>query len=359
MLSPQPFDQATLTMLELELPKNDLLTAICNVNPGSQNNQSGALRIRIKNFLAALDAPDSLKNTIMEDLSSAQKQTKTRAYYLWDDHGHIKSKVIDSHLELPEMAHFGAPDLEPWYFGIETSPLTAIALVDREWRRLLTVRFGEIEEQKDHHLESDKSSVLGRDTDNHQRERHDDQVAWRPFIEQILDLHQTSAFERLLIAGPPEVRSSLLEQLPKVLSVVGEFVAEGDATPAHILEAAQAALQKANHAASETALANVLERGVRGSETTLTALQEGRVYKLLVSGDGSGTPVWRDDQGYIFATYPAQGISPLTGSGVEGTNLRQVLGQLRQRFGLKVLFLYDDLAVRLETESGGLGGLLH
>ncbi len=360
MLSPQPFDQNTLAMLELELPKNDLLTAICNVNPGSQDNQSGALRIRIKNFLAALDAPDALKDAIIEDLSLAQKQTKTRAYYLWDEHGHTKSMIIDSQLELPEMAHFGAPDLEPWHFGVQANPATAIILVDREWRRLFTVRLGEIQELHDQ-LDSDKTSVLGRDTDKNQRQEHDDQVFWRDLIEQVLDVHRTVGFEQLLIAGPVEVRSTLLEQLPKVLSamLVGEFVVQGDATPAHVLEAAQEALQKAQHTAGEAALEKVLERGVRGTEETLTALQEGRVYELLVSGDGAAVPVWRDAQGYVFATYPAQGISPLTGLGVEGTNLRLVLSELRQRFGLRVHFLHHDLALRLETELGGMGGLLH
>ncbi len=360
MLSPQPFDQNTLTMLESELPKNDLLTVVCCVNPANAINQGGALRIRIKNFLATLDAPDKLKNAVMDDLTLAQKQTKTRAYYLWDEHGHIQSKTIDAELELPEVASFGAPDLEPLHFGLEANPLTAIVLVDREWRRLLTVRLGEIQELHSP-LEADKTSVLGRDTDKNQREVHDDQVFWRDLIERVLDLQRTDGFEQLLIAGPPEVRSGLLEQLPKSLStmLVGEFVVQGDATPAHILEAAQATLQEASHTAGETALGKVLERGVQGLENTLTALQEGRVYELLVSGNGSGVPVWRDTQGYVFATYPAQGISPLTGLGVEGTDLRQVLGELRQRFGLKVHFLHDDLALRLETEIGGLGGLLH
>jgi hypothetical protein len=357
----QKLDQDTLSALTLELPKNGVLTAVCYVNPGSQINQGAALRIRMKNALGELELPDALKNAVMADLSAAQTQTRTRIYYLWDEHGHVKSQVVDVQLKLPEVVRFGVPDFEPLRFGLESNPLTAIVLIDREWRRLFTVSLGEIHELHDPEVDADKSGVLGRETDNNQREQHDDQVFWRKLIDRMTQLHQQVGFGQLLIAGPPEVRSSFLEQLPSGLQhlLVGEFIVLGDATPAHVLEAAQETLEQATHNTGTKLLADVLAHGLRGSETTLAAVQEGRVYELLVSGDASGIPVWRDTQGYVFATYPAQGISPLTGLGVEGMVLRDVLSDLRERFGLRIHFLQNDLATRLETEMGGMGGLPH
>jgi hypothetical protein len=361
MLESQKLDQDTIGALTLEVPKTGVLTAVCNVNPGSQVNQGAALRIRIKNALSQLELPDVLKNAVMDDLSAAQTQTRTRIYYLWDEHGHLKSRMVDVQLELPEVMRFGKPDFEPLRVGLESTPLTAIVLIDREWRRLFTVHLGEIHELHDPEIEADKTGVLGRDTDKNQREQHDDQVFWRKLIDRITQLHQQVGFVQLLIAGPPEVRSSFLEQLPSVLQdlLVGQFIVLGDATPAHVLEAAQESLEEATHNTGTKLLADVLAHGLRGSETTLTAVQEGRVYELLVAGDASGIPVWRDTQGYIFTTYPAQGISPLTGLGVEGMVLRDVLPDLRERFGLRVHFLQNDLATRLETEMGGMGGLPH
>ena len=363
MLESQKLDQETIKALTLELPQTEVLTAVCHVNPGSQVNQGAALRIRIKNALNELEVSDALRDAVMDDLSLAQTQTRTRVYYLWDEHGHVKSRMIDVQLELPEVVRFGLPDFEPLHFALETNPVTAIVLVDREWRRLFTVDLGEIHELHgtEDTLEHDKSGALGRDTDKSQREQHDDQVFWRKLIDQIIHLHQAVGFTQLLLAGTPEARSSLLEQMPVVLQqlVAGEFIVLGDATPADVLEAAQITLELAKHNSGTALLENVLEHGIKGSETTLKAVQEGRVYELLVSGDASGIPVWRDAQGYIFTTYPAQGISPLTGLGVEGMVLRDALPELRERFGLQVHFLHGELAKRLETEMGGLAGLAH
>jgi hypothetical protein len=163
----------------------------------------------------------------------------------------------------------------------------------------------------------------------------------------------------LLIAGPPELRESLKAELTADLTgtLVGEFKVPGDASAAHVLEAAQMALETATGNANEAALANVRERGVSGAEMTLTAVQEGSVYEILVSGDGSSTPVWRDAQGYVFGVYPNQGISTLTGGAVEGKQLRDVIGGLRENFGLRVRFLQGEMGRQLETEMGGLAGL--
>jgi hypothetical protein len=55
--------------------------------------------------------------------------------------------------------------------------------------------------------------------------------------------------------------------------------------------------------------------------------------------------------------YPDQGISPLTGTGVEEKTLRDVIGDLRVRFGLKVRFLHGDQVLELEGQMAGLAGV--
>ena len=363
MLTAQRLNEETLATLSSELPKDRVLTAICDVNPASVINQGGALRIRIKNQLAKLELPDalmgSLTSAVLDDLGSAQQATRSRAYFVWDEHGHLQVQTIDVQLELAETMRFGAPDLEPLRMAMLSSPRSLIVLVDHDWGRLFTVRVGEVLEVKDLlGLEGGRRIAARNISDDHYEE-HQDQVFWNVVVEKLTGLRQAGEFDQLLIAGPPELRSSLTAQLSSELTkrLAGSFHAPGDASAAGVLEAAQPALETAERNADIFALGAVRERGVQGPEATLRALQEGNVYELLLAGDGSGVPVWCDTQGYVFAVYPDQGISPLTGAGVEKKTLRDVLADLRERFGLKVRFLHGDQALELEGQMDGLAGL--
>lgn len=354
-----PLGYDTPQVLERELPSNHVLCVTLDVNPGSSANQGGGLRIRAKNLIAQLEAPEELMQVVLDDLDGAERSTRSRAYFLWDEHGHVKQRVVDTQLELPEVARFGAPDLEPLRFALLSSPPSVIVLVDHDWGRLFSVRLGEICELYDLLGLEGGRRVFARNIADDHYEEHQDQVFWNTLVKQLVRLRQSNGFEHLLIAGPPEVGASLTAQLTPDLmaALVGTFHAPGDASAASVLETAQTALETAEHDADQAALEAARERGVRGLEATLTAVQEGGIYELLVAGDGSSLPVWRDEQGYVLGVYPAQGISPLTGLGVEGKHLHEVLGELREHFGLRLRFLRGDLAQQLETEMGGLAGL--
>lgn len=363
-MQPRTLSRDTIALLERDLPKAGVLSVTLNVNPGSSDNHGGALHIRAKNLLRSLEAPDELTSVVLGDLSDARHATRSRTYYLWMEHNHIKGRVIDAQLELPEGARFGAPDLETLHYAIETNPATAIALVDHRAARLFGVQFGEITEL------FKLDNVFERDNDNfhehapqssltNRLEPRADTFFWNALLERMEQLRAAGNLERLLIAGPPEVVSSLTDALSTGLksALAGTFHALGDATPAQVLELAAPALNAAESDASDAAVEAVMNGGTRGAEETLNAVQEGRVFELLVSGDGSSVEVWTDSQGYVYGAYPAQGISPLTGSGVAGMPLREVLGDLRTRFGVRVRFLHGDADARLNGQLGGLAGL--
>jgi hypothetical protein len=358
MLSPQDFNEASVQSLSNELPTENVLSAICVVNPASALNQGGAMRIRIKNLLTELEVSADLSEFVMSDLTEAGHTTRTRAYFVWDEHGHLQRRVVDVQLELPESVSYGAPDFEPLNAVLAANPQTLIVLVDHDWGRMFNVRLSEIRELHDLLSKAGRRDDA-RNIDDNQYVEHQDQVFWNKVVEQLTHLQQSGSLEQLLIAGPPELRESLKAELTPGLTklLVGEFKVPGDASAAQVLEAAQTALETAVSNADEAALEAVRARGVSGAEMTLTAVQEGSVYELLVSGNGAGTPVWRDTQGYVFGAYPSQGISTLTGGAVEGKELRDVIGGLRENFGLKVRFLQGEMGLQLETEMGGLAGL--
>ena len=364
MQTPIPMTFETTAILERDLPKNEVLSVTLNVNPSSSDNQGGALHIRAKNLLRSLEAPTELTSVVLADLSDARQATRSRTYYLWMEHNHLRGRVIDAQMELPEGARFGAPDLETLHYTLEMNPATAIALVDHRAARLFTLQLGQITEvfQLDNTFERDNDNFVGQapeKTLTNRLEPRADTFFWKALLGRMERLHAAGSLERLLIAGPPEVVSSLSDALPSSLKPVlaGTFHAPGDATPAHVLELAAPALQAAEQASGDAAVEAALNGGTHGAEETLNAVQEGRVFELLVEGDGSSLEVWTDAQGYVYGAYPAQGISPLTGAGVAGTTLREVLGDLRTRFGVRVRFLRGDPAMRLIGQLGGLAGL--
>lgn len=380
----------TTSILKQELPANQVLSVVLDVNPASPANQGGNVHTRAKHLMHDLEASDSLTQTVLDDLGEAQHSTRTRLYFLWDEHGHVKHRILDTPLEIPEQASFGAPSLEPLRFALESNPQTVIALIDREWGRLFRIQFGEIIELRrlenvlehsddafrehppqgqvqtkledtDPHHDSGRR-VLSRNTDNDRLEHsleHQDKIFHKSLVKQLVFLHQANPFERLLLAGTTEARVSLKKELPNELEklLCGEFVVLGDASPAVVFEAAKQALVIAEIATENTLLEEARERGVRGLAETLKAVQEGRIYQLLVPGDGSSLNVWRDTEGYVFGEYPEQGQSPLTGWTLEGKSLREVLPELRERFGLRTRFLNGENAQQLESEMGGLAGL--
>ncbi len=393
MQTPTLLDLETLTLLEQDLPKSGVLSVVLDVNPASPLNQGGSLHARAKHLMAALgaaDAADALVQAVLDDLEGAQRTTRTRAYFVWDEHRHVKSRLVDSQLEIPENAEYGAPDLEPLRFSLDSSPRTLIALVDREWGRIFKVHLGSISELRrmenvlergdagfrehsphgpvvadlsdtDPHQDSGRPA-LSRDSDNDRvagREAHQDLKFNKTFVEQLAGLHQSGTFERLIIAGPIEARSSLkAELIPRLESMLlGEFAVAGDASAAHVLETAREVLEAAEAAFEQELMNQVREHGVRGADETLRALQEGRIYQLLVAGDGSSLPIWRDSDGYVFAVYPEQGASPLTGDPVEAHTLREVLPELREKYGVRVQFLRGSSAETLEFEMRGLAGM--
>ena len=389
----------TPEILARELPAALVLSAVLNVNPGSPLNQGGALGIRAKHLLAGSEAPASLAQVFMDDLADAERATRTRVYYLWDDRGHVQSRVLDVQFDLPERARFGSPDFETLHFALESGVQTVIVLVDREWGRIFVAhpgyalelqRFENVMEDDYTFLEHDVGGpvrarlegtdphrdmsrrLLRRDTDNDRlpdKRAQQDLLFHNALIAQLLQLRQTAPFECLLIAGPPEARAELRAELtpglkrllpsrPDERPHAGEFAVAGDATAAAVFEAGKVALELAEQDAEQGLLSEARERGVRGPAGTLQAVQEGRVSQMFVGGDGSELPVWQDETGYVFGVVPEGGVSPLNGQSVRQTSLRGVLPELRERFGLQVRFLKPPLAEVLGGEMGGLAGLL-
>jgi protein required for attachment to host cells len=394
----EPFSTLSVLHLEQILPKQQVLSAVVHVDPHRVENHGSSLLIRTRNALKASNAPERLMQTVLDDLPNARVEGgRTRAYYLWSDHGHIHGQALEIPLALPERVRFGEPDFSALEFALQARPRTAMVLIDREWGRIFEVNLGEIRELKrlenvldgqkfvkrsltenltrndiaradrdrtDPHEDSNRR-LLERNNDNDGLERNlEDQD--RRFINAVAEsLERTwheQHFERLIVGGMLETIPAFRAQLSPELQAVfaGEFHSRGNAPSSQVLETAQLALDQAQESFEKELILKVREHGMRGPVETLEAVQEGRVHHLLVAFDGANIPVWRETgpNPYLFAEYPPQGQSPLSGQAVERVVLRDVLLDLRNRFGLRITMLEGDAAHKLELEMGGMAGLL-
>jgi hypothetical protein len=360
----------TPAVLARDLPPEGVLSLVLNVNPASAVNQGGGLRLRARQLLAASDAPEGLVNSVLNDLESAQRSTRTRLSFLWDEHGHVRQRGVDAQLSLPESAHFGAPDLEPLHGALESSPRVLIVLAGDHWGRLFGIYLGTIRElyRLENVLEPDGTFRVHDRSGNPPSQlsergapQHRDAQQGRRFqqalLAQVQRLRQVGVFEHLLVAGSVRGRADLRAQLDADLerALAGDLPMTSDASAADLLALAGPALARIEQETEAALLGEALERGTVGVEATLQAAQEGRVRQLLMAG--VGVRVWQDTSGSLFAALPDRGRSPLTGGPVEERALRDVLAALRERFGLTVRFLMGPSAERLDAQLGGLAGV--
>ena len=381
-------DHTTPRQLERDLPPTDVLSVVLNVNPASDANQGDNLRLRARALLSTVAAPEVLVQAVMDNLNGAQHATKTRAYFLWEEHRHLRQCFVDAQISLPESVRYGAPDLEPLHYALESDQRVVIALVDREWGRLFSVHLGRIHEllRLENVMEPDDSfrehlakggvhpdlqgtdshqdsgrRLLSRDSDNDHlgdRAAQQDQRFYRALVTRLSQLSQVGAFERLIVAGTERARAGLIQRLTPELTRAcsGEVLARGDASASTLLEEARGALERSEDSAQQALLNEAEESGVYGLSATLKAAQEGRVSELLVEHGGSGQQLWRDESG-VLSSLPPSPASP----GSPDTNhlkLSDVLPQLRQQYGLHVHVISGEQATRLHDQMGGLAGLL-
>ena len=102
-------------------------------------------------------------------------------------------------------------------------------------------------------------------------------------------------------------------------------------------------------------LDQIAEKGLRGLSEVLQALQEGRIYQLVVPRFTQAR-VWRCSQPAFV--YPSQAAAQqLCASEISELGLLQVLPELCAAQGVGLEFVHGEAAERLENDFGGLAGL--
>jgi peptide subunit release factor 1 (eRF1) len=186
-------------------------------------------------------------------------------------------------------------ELEPLQAVLDEFERVAVLLFDAERARLFTIHLGRIEEHAALVDEVPGKQATGDwfalAQTRYARHREDHLLRHaRRAIRALTGLLRRHAFDRLLLAGPPEPLALLRQHLPRPLRarLAGELRLELFASDAEVLATALEAAEEVERQAEAELVRELLEAATSsyaavGLDETLAALSEGRVHLLLVA----------------------------------------------------------------------------
>lgn len=206
----------------------------------------------------------------------------------------------DLQVELPTGLRW-SPQLwvRPLLEVIEDHDRLAVVLIDKHRARILAVDAGGMEQQTEvisdvpnKHATTGTDHIMSqgqmdRDHTNHVQS-HAKRVA-----DELASVIDRMRLTRIVIGGPVEATSVFTGELPKRIQqmIIGTISAPVDANNDRLITELRAVQEKAEHQ-DEAKIVDAMitsamkgERAVLGLSDTLGAIQEGRVYRLVVARD--------------------------------------------------------------------------
>ncbi|MEK6299332.1 MAG: hypothetical protein AABO41_01300 [Acidobacteriota bacterium] len=206
----------------------------------------------------------------------------------------------DLQVGLPTEARWSKkPWLRPLLEVIEDHDRFAVVLIDKHHARILTVDatgvnqvFEVSSDVPSKHSTTGTDHILSqgqmeRDHTNHLK-AHAKRVA-----EELAAITERMKLSRIVIGGPVEATSTFTSELPKRLEqmIIGTISAPVDTNVERLRVELNAIQQKAEHEDETKIVESMItsamkgDRAVLGISETLTAIQEGRVYRMVVARD--------------------------------------------------------------------------
>jgi hypothetical protein len=191
------------------------------------------------------------------------------------------------------------PWVRPLLEVIEEHDYFGVVLIDKQRARILAVDAGGIEEQSEILSEvPNKHATTGTDHiwSQGQMERdHTKHVQWhaKRVADKLESVIDRLKLNRIVIGGPVEATSVFVAELPKRIQqmIIGTISAPMDANHGRLVAELRAVQERAEHD-DETKLVESMitaamkrDRAVLGISDTLEAIQQSRVYRLVIARD--------------------------------------------------------------------------
>lgn len=356
-----------------------VLSVYLNVNPAHPDNQARAYLLRLKEALKELGVSGELAGRIRQFVESERIDYRTLVIFAAPD-GLFETYRLQ--VDLPDAFRWGEPYVAPLQLVLDEYKPYGVALLDAEKIRFLVTSLGQIEESTPARLNpwageasirrtvgwQDVSTAPSRpasrggavaDDFASRMDAHTHQF-YKEAGETVRRVAFGEGIGRLVLAGPHDRVAEFRRALPHELQdrVVAEAHIPTDASEGEILERLEDVRERIEYEHEAEMLAQVRERGVRGLDETLSALQEeNRVYKLLVLWELEGGVRWCENDRLLIRD-AVQEECPYCGQQTRPRPLLEALMELAAARGARVeFFLRGENAGTLREEFGGIAGL--
>ncbi len=203
-------------------------------------------------------------------------------------------------VELPNEARWSQqPWVRPLLEVLEEHDRYVVVLTDKQRARILTVDAGGMEQQAEilsdvpnKHMTTGTDHILSQT----QMERdHTQHVKWhvKRVADEVTAIIDRSKISRLVIGGPVEATSALAGELPKRIQqmVIGTISTPLDASYERLVNEMKEVQQRAEQEDETKMVESMItaamkgDRAVLGISDVMLAIQEGRVYRMIVARD--------------------------------------------------------------------------
>lgn len=347
-----------------------VLSVYLSVNPAHPENRARAYLLRLKGAFKELGAPRDLVERIRQFVESERVDCRTLAIFAAPD-GFFETYRLQ--VDLPDAFRWDEAYVAPLMLLLEEYEPYGVALVDAKKFRFLVTSLGRLEETLD---ETNPMNIAGwREVTSSPSTANPGGGTLTDSFANRVDAHVHHFYKHageslrrvafgegighLILAGPHDRIAEFRRALPRELRdrVVAEAHIPTNASEADIVERLESVRERIEREREAALLTRARERGVRGLDATLSALQEeNRVYRLLIPWGLEGAVGWCDNDRLAIGD-AARAECPYCGQQTHQRPLLETLMELAAARGARVDLLHGQNADALREELGGVAGL--
>ena len=374
MAQAQDLRQAITSVADRQGP---VLSAYLSVNADIPEKQGKTYLVRLSDAMNDEGVPKDLQQRIRDYLEEAHPAARTLAIFVDEDD---LLEVYRLQVDVPESFRWGDPFVAPLALALdEYEPYGATVLDAERFRYFVVSPLSSAHGEEDvTHGEEEVKANGFREVDLHPSEPYprggstDLDPAGRKRESNIHDFYKElgerarditfrEGVKRLILAGPKERTAEFRRTLPNELKerVVAEEHVDIGESEGELLDDLEAIRERAEHEREKELLDEIRERGVRGPDETIAALQEeNRVYHLAVLWEMEAEIRWCDNDGFAIRDATAEEC-PFCGQQTRVRPLTDVLVDLAATRGARLDFMLgeNENTDVLRDEFRGIAGL--
>ena len=349
-----------------------VLSAYLSVNADIPENQGRTYLVRLRDAMNDEGVPKDLQQRIRDYLEE-ETHLAARTLAIFADEEDL-FEVYRLQVDVPESFRWGDPFVAPLTLVLDEYEPYGAAVVDAE-----RFRYFVVSPLSSAHGEDEVKANGFREVDLHPSEpyprgggstdldpagrKHEANIHnfYKELGERTRDITFQEGVQRLILAGPKERTAEFRRDLPNELAdrVVAEEQVDLGESEGELLDDLEAIRERAEHEREKELLGEIRERGVRGPEETIVALQEeNRIYHLAALWEMEADMRWCDNDGLAIRDATAEEC-PFCGQKTRVRPLTDVLVDLAAARGARLDFMLgeNENTDVLRDEFGGLAGL--